>query len=755
MTNTTNTITEIDAINNKNEAIQQKELKKVAIVQNVTNSLIPIVSELNLPNVTTTNQIIEEVVKLKSTEDILDDITISNTTNNNGEEAEEALTSKQQEFKSWVCDTMSLCEYYDSFIDHGFDEIDIVKLLNDEELKEIGVDKKGSRLKIILYSENEPAEIIDSVLVDTKVEALKSVVNVDTKITKEIEQVIEAEVIDKIFKENLKNENETTADAPLIDDISTLKASTDAKIIGNVTVTNELPAVETEVIDENADQNIANKIAQESEDKIEDTLDQNDSVNATDVITKGSEIVESSAKLNVSVDATPVVVLPTLTKNKGINGSIVDLNVTFNFTQQFDLLFTELLTETLLNETTSQDDGITNEIEQIIEDKVTEKIVDGNVVETIVESDGQTSESAEDSTQTKLIQESPAMPDLTEDAETNSDKEIETDIKDKASSVDDKVIKDAVDEVTAEKTVDKLDEEDDLQTQTDKDENADNESDVNNEILDRTSLPLDDPKSAPLSKPIPTITDPEEKDKDAEQQTNADKEEKISDVQTIASSSAVLSELLASNQIDKAIDLLQQIKANSSTNTTEKLLPGTNTSVPTILDAVTISASRPLIPHDPLNLLKKKDEYLNKLIEKAAGDSGESSETKSPLLMDTKIDNKEGNVHRSNESNRSIDIIAPYQAVDEYAFDYSENAYLIGITLFSIFVCWVIASALYLVYKCFKKSEFRRIPHDEKDTDDIFSVDLGEKAAFKAFGGRTDKKNDQILHDPEEKFWNQ
>ncbi len=47
---------------------------------------------------------------------------------------------------------MELTEYYHLFGSNGFDDIDVVKLLNDSDLKALGIDKKGSRMKVMLYA---------------------------------------------------------------------------------------------------------------------------------------------------------------------------------------------------------------------------------------------------------------------------------------------------------------------------------------------------------------------------------------------------------------------------------------------------------------------------------------------------------------------------------------------------------------------------------------------------------------------------
>eukprot|EP01083_Nonionella_stella_P075051 203781_1 len=75
------------------------------------------------------------------------------------------LTEKQQQFKDWLCDELDLSEYYAMFIKKGFDEMKVVAMMSDKDLEEIGIDKKGSRWKILLYlkkvNENDEDQKID------------------------------------------------------------------------------------------------------------------------------------------------------------------------------------------------------------------------------------------------------------------------------------------------------------------------------------------------------------------------------------------------------------------------------------------------------------------------------------------------------------------------------------------------------------------------------------------------------------------
>merc|ERR1712176_236268 len=56
---------------------------------------------------------------------------------------------KKMELKDWLEHDLELSEYYQLFIDEGIDDLQTLKLLNYEQLKEIGVKKLGHRLKIL------------------------------------------------------------------------------------------------------------------------------------------------------------------------------------------------------------------------------------------------------------------------------------------------------------------------------------------------------------------------------------------------------------------------------------------------------------------------------------------------------------------------------------------------------------------------------------------------------------------------------
>ena len=50
---------------------------------------------------------------------------------------------------NWLRDTVELPQYYDSFIENGFDKMKVIKYMTKQDLKEIGIEKLGHQ-KLIL-----------------------------------------------------------------------------------------------------------------------------------------------------------------------------------------------------------------------------------------------------------------------------------------------------------------------------------------------------------------------------------------------------------------------------------------------------------------------------------------------------------------------------------------------------------------------------------------------------------------------------
>eukprot|EP01084_Bolivina_argentea_P117795 209124_1 len=85
----------------------------------------------------------------------------SNSSDYNDNDAntnEEQMNEKQKEFRKWIYDELDLSQYYNLFVENGFDDIEVVQLLGDNGLKALGVDRKGSRMKLLLYSKDESSQ---------------------------------------------------------------------------------------------------------------------------------------------------------------------------------------------------------------------------------------------------------------------------------------------------------------------------------------------------------------------------------------------------------------------------------------------------------------------------------------------------------------------------------------------------------------------------------------------------------------------
>ena len=101
--------------------------------------------------------IYKDITKLKNKVNVEKSDNIDDEKKNDQKEKKEEkiLNVKQQKFKQWICDELDLSEYYNLFLKNGFDDIDVVKLLDDNDLKQLGIDKKGSRMKLMLYAKRE------------------------------------------------------------------------------------------------------------------------------------------------------------------------------------------------------------------------------------------------------------------------------------------------------------------------------------------------------------------------------------------------------------------------------------------------------------------------------------------------------------------------------------------------------------------------------------------------------------------------
>ena len=63
------------------------------------------------------------------------------------------MNESELEVRRWLTDFVKLGQYADMFIDDGFDAMETVITMNDDDLMEMGINKKGHRRKILLYIE--------------------------------------------------------------------------------------------------------------------------------------------------------------------------------------------------------------------------------------------------------------------------------------------------------------------------------------------------------------------------------------------------------------------------------------------------------------------------------------------------------------------------------------------------------------------------------------------------------------------------
>ena len=74
---------------------------------------------------------------------------INNNGNGNGNDIENNNKKDLLLIKNWLKNECNLLEYYNLFIENGFDDIDLIFDLNNNDLIEIGIKKKGHRMKIL------------------------------------------------------------------------------------------------------------------------------------------------------------------------------------------------------------------------------------------------------------------------------------------------------------------------------------------------------------------------------------------------------------------------------------------------------------------------------------------------------------------------------------------------------------------------------------------------------------------------------
>ena len=65
------------------------------------------------------------------------------------------LNESELEVYTWLNNVVELPQYFELFVKDGYDEMETVMEMNDEELQEIGIDKKGHRKRILRHIHNK------------------------------------------------------------------------------------------------------------------------------------------------------------------------------------------------------------------------------------------------------------------------------------------------------------------------------------------------------------------------------------------------------------------------------------------------------------------------------------------------------------------------------------------------------------------------------------------------------------------------
>eukprot|EP01084_Bolivina_argentea_P090051 162323_1 len=77
------------------------------------------------------------------------EITILQEMNDDNEKKESSMSMNHTGVRNWLCNKCLLPQYFETFIEHGIEDLSVVKLLTIEELNDLGIDKMGHKLKIL------------------------------------------------------------------------------------------------------------------------------------------------------------------------------------------------------------------------------------------------------------------------------------------------------------------------------------------------------------------------------------------------------------------------------------------------------------------------------------------------------------------------------------------------------------------------------------------------------------------------------
>ena len=94
------------------------------------------------------NKILVEISPINTP--IIEPINIVNDDEKNQNELQLTINQRHQSVKQWLSSKCLLPQYYDKFIQNGFEDISIIKLITDTQqiLHQLGIKKVGHKLKI-------------------------------------------------------------------------------------------------------------------------------------------------------------------------------------------------------------------------------------------------------------------------------------------------------------------------------------------------------------------------------------------------------------------------------------------------------------------------------------------------------------------------------------------------------------------------------------------------------------------------------
>ena len=87
----------------------------------------------------------------------------------NEKEIKKGLTAKQQLFKTWMDMVVHLPQYFKLFVDAGYEDLTYIEnmQLTEQDLIQIGIEKRGHRQKILQEIKGLKPEINDNIIIDT------------------------------------------------------------------------------------------------------------------------------------------------------------------------------------------------------------------------------------------------------------------------------------------------------------------------------------------------------------------------------------------------------------------------------------------------------------------------------------------------------------------------------------------------------------------------------------------------------------